>query len=369
MSRTQLTIQSAASVNPTAWGRSIPGSFRFGGALLLLLFWAPSAFAIPFSEYRDQVKKAIDAVNLLSQSTEGQTDSQRAESELANLRSAGSTLPRSEMVEWNGTSFTTDNSWFADDLEQFQKTTRSDLAGARLLDRIRERLQALQDRLAETSNGEQSNRFSNDEMRGRLAAILQRSEYASEVNHTSALDRLLRRIGEWIRNLLPKQRQLSPGRANIITSIAQVIVVTLALALIVYVIRLAAPRLFRRRRPKKKKRAAARVVLGERLEPDQSGADLLAEAEALARAGDLRQAIRKGYVALLVELGDRNVISLAQYKTNRDYLRSVREIESLHRNMVQLTSTFEQHWYGLVQANETDWTTFRALYRAALAAH
>jgi hypothetical protein len=268
------------------------------------------------------------------------------------------------MVEWHDISFTTDNSWFADDLERFEKTTRSDPAATHSLDRIQERLQALQERLAETSNGQQALQLSDDEMRGRLAAILQRPEYASEVNRTSALDRLLRQIGEWIRKLLPKQRQLSPG-ANAITTIAQVVVVTLALTLMVYVFRLVAPRLFRRRRTKKKKKAKARIVLGERLEPDQSGADLLAEADALARAGDPRAAIRKGYIALLVELGDRKVISLAQYKTNRDYLRSVREIESLHGNMVTLTSSFEQHWYGLVPANETDWTAFRAFYRAA----
>ena len=196
----------------------------------------------------------------------------------------------------------------------------------------------------------------------------QRPEYASEVNKPSALDRLLRRILEWIRKLLPRQRQLSPGRASVITTVAQVIVFALTGVVIVYVIWLVAPRLLhRRRRTKKKTKAEARVVLGERLEPDQSSADLLAEAETLARAGDLRAAIRKGYIALLVELGDRKVISLAQYKTNRDYLRSVRELERLHGNMMKLTSSFEQHWYGLVPPQETDWVAFRAFYRAALA--
>src|SRR5687767_15636284 len=52
----------------------------------------------------------------------------------------------------------------------------------------------------------------------------------------------------------------------------------------------------------------SRIVLGERLKPEDTATDLLAEAEALARNGDMRSAIRKGYIALLVELGDRNVI-------------------------------------------------------------
>ena len=67
-----------------------------------------------------------------------------------------------------------------------------------------------------------------------------------------------------------------------------------------------------------------RVVLGERLAPGQTAADLLDDAERLARSGDLRGAIRKAYVALLCELGDRQVIRIAQHKTNRDYLQSIR---------------------------------------------
>jgi len=93
---------------------------------------------------------------------------------------------------------------------------------------------------------------------------------------------------------------------------------------------------------------------------------LLAEAEALARRGELRAAIRKAYIALLVELGDRKVISLAQHKTNHDYLRAVRDNQSLYGNVKQLTDSFERHWYGLTVVTETDWDAFRSGYRKAL---
>ena len=92
----------------------------------------------------------------------------------------------------------------------------------------------------------------------------------------------------------------------------------------------------------------------------------MSEAEALARRGELRAAIRKAYIALLVELGERKIISLAQYKTNRDYLRAVREVEPLYGNVKQLTDSFERHWYGLAQAKETDWLAFRSAYKQAL---
>jgi hypothetical protein len=55
----------------------------------------------------------------------------------------------------------------------------------------------------------------------------------------------------------------------------------------------------------RKKQREARIVLGERLEPDQTAADLLAQAEA-GSSRQLRAAIRKAYIALLCELGDRD---------------------------------------------------------------
>jgi hypothetical protein len=128
--------------------------------------------------------------------------------------------------------------------------------------------------------------------------------------------------------------------------------------------------LFKRFRGKRLKRAPkkrkARIVLGEQLKPDDTSTDLLAEAEALARQGELRAAIRKAYIALLVELGDRKLITLAQHKTNRDYLNSVRTIPVLHSTMRGLTDSFERHWYGFDEATENDWLNFRSRYKAAL---
>jgi len=119
-------------------------------------------------------------------------------------------------------------------------------------------------------------------------------------------------------------------------------------------------------KPKRKKVKEPRIVLGERLDPDATATDLLAEAEALARQGDLRAAIRKAYIALLVELGDRKLISLAHHKTNRDYLTAVKKVPPLHSIMTGLTLSFERHWYGFAQATQTDWLEFRNGYKSAL---
>jgi len=166
--------------------------------------------------------------------------------------------------------------------------------------------------------------------------------------------------------LLPKPQQLSPGNAGVLITLAQIFVVVLALVVIAYAVKLAVPRVFGERRTKKKGKRRPMIVLGEKLEPDQSSGDLLADAESLARRGELRAAIRKAYVALLVELGDRKTISLAQHKTNRDYLGAMRDLEPLYGNVKQLTESFERHWYGFANATEADWLAFRNGYKQAL---
>jgi hypothetical protein len=171
---------------------------------------------------------------------------------------------------------------------------------------------------------------------------------------------------KWLQQFIPKPKPLAPGNAGWISQLAQFLVVLLALAVLAYVIKTFAPRIFRNRPAKKKSKAKPRIVLGETLAPDESAGDLLASAEALARRGELRAAIRKAYIALLVELGDRKILSLAQYKTNRDYLGAVREVEPLHTNVKQLTDSFERHWYGFASASDADWANFRARYKQAL---
>ena len=102
-----------------------------------------------------------------------------------------------------------------------------------------------------------------------------------------------------------------------------------------------------------------RVILGEKIGKEQSAEDLFGEAERLAREGDMRGAIRKGYVALLCEMSDRKLIGLARHKTNRDYLRDVRSRRDIHDRMTGLTGKFERHWYGSEETRADDWQEFR----------
>ncbi|MGH9875468.1 MAG: DUF4129 domain-containing protein [Pyrinomonadaceae bacterium] len=333
-------------------------------AVTLLLFLAAVACAIPVSEYHKHIKQAVTALDTLEQSDETESAISYAARDVETTGQVRQLLPTTQTVELDGVSLPVDNSWLHQELDKYaadNSATRYEL-----LKRITERLKALDDRLDELEKPAAGASASKADESRKLEEILKRPEYVQQVKQENALSRLLKRFVNWILSWLPKPKPMNPGGIGILSRIAQWVVILLALGVLAFVLKMFLPRLFRNRGPKKKSKAKARIVLGETLEPDQTAFDLLAEAEALARRGELRAAIRRAYIALLVELGDRKIISLAQYKTNRDYLRAMREIEPLYRNVKQLTDSFERHWYGLAQADETDWLAFRSAYNQAL---
>lgn len=320
--------------------------------------------AIPLSEYHSAVERAIADLEPLTDKGGHESDSEYEARLIQAIEKVRVALPKNQQVELQKSSWTTDNTWLHTTLEDLQNGAIGErpvkLAG------VLGWLHALNDRIKALENAEQGQMEHKGASKQRLESILERPEYASESTGPNALAKLIRDFIRWIESLMPKAEGAEPGRARLFGNVTTIIVVGLAVLLIAYVGMLMFKRFKRPAKPRTRKKREARIVLGEKLQPEQTATDLLAEAEALARKGDLRAAIRKGYIALLVELGDRNVISLAQYKTNRDYLRSVSNVPQLHSPLKRLTETFEQHWYGFVQATPNDWQDFRARYREAL---
>jgi hypothetical protein len=280
-------------------------------------------------------------------------------------------LPPRERVGPGADFVEVDNSWLHEALDEAEAAD-DDAKRAAGLRAAAGRLRSLEARLAE-ADGAAAGAFDKDAERGRLNSILSAPEFDREARQQqqqgNALQKLVNDFIEWVLSLLPKGRVVTPGASPRVSTVTQVVVLVLCLAVLVYVARLLWLRRGRGRgRKSPKSKRGARVVLGERLEADQTAADLLDDAERLALSGDLRGAIRKAYVALLCELGDRGVVRLAQHKTNRDYLNAVRRAAApgLYAEMLPLTFDFEVHWYGLRDATASDWESFKTRCRKAL---
>jgi hypothetical protein len=330
---------------------------------LIIFLSATIARAVSVSEYQQNLKRAITALDTLTQSDEDESESDYRTRFVNTLTMVRTAMPESQMVDSGEELCTVDNAWLHDQLKDLERA--SDAEWLQILTHIVEQLKAVDERITEFLKADIKD-WNKSAAKERLAGILDRPEYAKQGRASSAFARIMEAIARWIAKLFGRRPQTSAGGSEWISFIARALVVVLAMGLIFFVIKLLLPRFSRRRKKQEKVKLEPRIVLGERLEPDASTVDLLAEAEALARSGQIRAAIRKAYIALLVELGDRKVISLAHHKTNRDYLRSVRNIPPLYSVMSGLTDSFERHWYGLVQADARDWQSFRDAYMTAV---
>lgn len=332
--------------------------------LLLLLFLTIAVSGATLEEYRGKIQSARNLTDeLIYENGENLSDS--AKTKLDKLRGKLST---SEKVEWRGSVVETDNGWIAEKLDEFEK--ESDAAKRKLiLQSVKERLLAIEQKISELENPIASNR-SKDEDKRKLSEILSREEFKKPAEkEESFFQKVLKKLREWFGNAAPDTPQMPQGVSNGFGAIAQILVYVLyglIFAAIAFVIYKFLPFVTNKLKNREKREKEERIILGERIAANESSDTLFSEAEDLAREGNMRGAIRKGYIALLCELSDRKIIGLAQHKTNRDYLRDVRKKKELHQNMNGLTQNFERHWYGFEEADENDWEEFRQGYKKAV---
>jgi hypothetical protein len=337
--------------------------------MLLILFGATSAIAMPLAEYRSRIHRAITELESIKEIGKYESAQEHAERAMRTFNTVLQLVPLEKPVELGDARILVNNSWLEAEFQNFQEVPRTDPRSAEILLRITERLRALEDRLAELESEDNGVVAApgKDQAKAQLQEILRRSEFMEKPPpQESMIKRIWTRFINWLKGLFPGSSGLAPGQMSWLSFIAMILIFTLAAGVLGYAIWKLTPFFQRRRAKLKLENRGARIVLGERLAPDQGAADLLAEAEALARKGDVRAAIRKAYIALLCELGDRKVLTLAQHKTNRDYLRALREKRPLLAEMQKLTSSFENHWYGSRQTTVDDWTNFRSGYEKVM---
>lgn len=335
--------------------------------LWIAVFFLISVFPRTPAEYRKTIESVNELIINLSLAEAGDFSSlaeyQNFEREkIAQIRQI---LPGAENIQWQGATVETGNQWLFDKLDAYEKEPPDSARRETILTEIGERLDALDEKLAELENPAVSAR-TKDEDKQKLAEILKREEYLKpEKPEETWMQSLLRRLREWLAEKMPQpaENKAAPTGYPSFSLVLMILILVPVLALIGFLIYKFAPFIGFKIRARTKKEKSDRIILGERLAADESAASLFSEAENLAREGNLKQAIRKGYIALLCELSDRKIIGLARHKTNRDYLRDIRKQPALYQNMNGLTDNFERHWYGFENANEKDWEEFRRGYK------
>src|ERR1043166_7575123 len=279
--------------------------------ILLILVSAVGAFGTTISDYHKRLDAARTDVSYLRKlDDESQGSSRLRKEKIDDIRRL---VSPTEHVEWQGGNVETDNQWLHDQLAAYLEQDDRTAQQTTLIG-IDERLSAIVKKIDELENAVAADR-SKGEDKQKLAEILSRDEYQKpEVKDDSLFQKWWKAFWDWVAQFFPKEPILpeAPAGLGSVAFLLQILIYAAVIAVIGFLIYRFVPGLVGRfgYKPKEKKRD--RVILGERIAADESANDLFSEAERLAREGHLRDAIRKGYIAVLCELSDRKMIGLAR---------------------------------------------------------
>lgn len=307
--------------------------------------------------------KIIDsALTELAKIEQDDADFRSYDTELEKLRGL---WPSDLQVSEPPRTFNIDCDWVIVELGSIEAEDQIDRSAV-LLTSLRERFVGMKIALEEFRGASKADP-TKDADKQKLNEILKREEFQKPDTQEGFLARLWREFIEWLNSKTPNAPQPSERVGSPwLTTLLWVFVIAAATALIGFLLYRFAPFLFERFQRQGRSKREDRVVLGETIAGDIVAADIFAEAEDLARRGELRQAVRKGYIAVLCELSDRKLLGLARHKTNRDYLKDVRSRDGLYQDLGGLTKRFELHWYGERGVDSDDWNEFRDLYRRTI---
>ncbi len=333
--------------------------------LAVLIFTAP-VWGATVEDYATRVTDARQlTLSLIGSYSEGEIPD--AGLELPAIEKVRQLIPATERIDWAGGSVQTSNEWLH---AGFERLTKEDNASVRagILYEIYERLGSIETKLAESQYLTEGSR-TKDEDKQKLAQILARDEYEKPKKQEESLfQKWYTALMDWLSRAFPRPNidPQAPEGLQSASYFLQWLVYLAVIAVIGFLIYRFAPGFAKHFKREPKPEKEDRVILGERVSANESAGDLFREAERFAAQGDLRSAIRKGYIAVLCELSDRRLIGLARHKTNRDYLRELRKKRELYSGMSGLTQSFESHWYGEKPSSEEDWEEFRSGYKQTI---
>lgn len=321
--------------------------------------------AVEVSEYRELLQKAHSTVIQLIDESDADRWTAGKNFDAAAVVQMRQLLPVKLQVESKYGPVEVSNQWLHSRLDHYVIEEDQAKQFTILVD-IEERISAIIWKVDEMSAAVESE-TSKDQAKQKISEILAREEFQKPSDDKkSGIEKWITDFFEWLFGLFPKSdiAPSSTGMPNVAYWL-QFIVLAVAAILLGFGIYKLAPVIFPALRRKRISENEDRVILGETIEAGQSSDDLYAEADRLARSGDLRGAIRKGYIALLFELSKKKQIGLSRHKTNRDYLRDVSKRPELYTDMKALTGVYESHWYGAADSDESVWSGFKKLCQEA----
>jgi hypothetical protein len=332
-------------------------TLRLSTSCVLLVLAATVADAADsLLRYEQRVARAAEIVGRIKK-VANPSDAEELTQDVETL------LPKSEQVEFGGQTVWVDNSWLYSLLDSRQR--KKGQPSSERLDEARSRLLALREQLLQSENGKENGKEGGDlqTRRDRLERILAQPQYNEKKDNSFAnlVARVREGIYRFVLRILAKMYRLLFGERGEAGWVFRAFVI----GVVVIFVAVAALMIARRRPVRKKPAPRKRIVLDEEIGPDVSSKDLLGQALEAYKKGDFRLGIRRLYIALLYELGERDIITLDRHATNNEYLKKAAAVGPLQAPMRYLTERFDYFWYGRFPADSKDFSAYKASFDQA----
>jgi hypothetical protein len=191
------------------------------------------------------------------------------------------------------------------------------------------------------------------QVKDQLSDILNNWEFR-KYEQGDSLQELIIRVLSWL-----GLRSNNISQVDTSEWVINLVLLVIGLILIIYLLRHLAP--FWRIMTPDAATKEAEAGIGVPLVP----LSLFNKAEDLAHEQSFREALRYLYLALLLELDEKRIISYQNAKTNHQYFKEVNnKARHLRDNFGDMMNLFERKWYGLEECTNEDYRSGLNLYQA-----
>jgi len=172
--------------------------------------------------------------------------------------------------------------------------------------------------------------------------ILNKLEYKHLREYRDVMERLTQKIAswieEWIKSMNLHQREITeavPSISNAVIIAGSIIIVLIVIFFILYM----------KKMVRKDKKAIK--ILGEVIDDRTTKEGLNEKARRCKEAGEYREAIRYSFIALLLQMNEKNLLYLDEAQTNSEIVSTLKKNNFKHMGLFEnTTELFNKVWYG-----------------------
>ncbi len=186
-----------------------------------------------------------------------------------------------------------------------------------------------------------------------VSKILNKAEYRYlQKDYVDIVERIRNTIREWLEALLEKLFNMENKLNTSSFGISNGIVIIGLILLVIFVIIL-----FLSMKKAVGKNKKIKTIFGEEISSTTTAEGLRNKSREFKNHGDYREAIRIGFISILLKMNENNILYLDETKTNEEMAKILKNSNFKYTGLFQgLTYLFNEAWFGHKEIHEYEFS-------------